>query len=672
MQSSRERTLSHAGSELGTSGLPHTEVRRGLFALPGGTKASLSRIALLAFLLSITSYTVQTELAQVVQSKLGYKKPFLSLWLGHSLFSVLLPFHLLLLVRTTGYPLDHWLRLISKNLDWQLSSTCDTGEAAKYGHLPSGGRRGLELPLSRAGAGTGLAARIRGIFGFDLLRLVRILFILTMGITIPSLSWYAAVPMTSMADITAIYNTFSVFALVFSVFFLGESWEKRKVLSVGLASFGVAIVAYGGSSPDSKERTEFSNPLLGSLLALLGALTMGAYEVIFTLIAKLPDEDTQAALYARPGSRRTRSRTISGAFVRTLSSAPGSGIARHSTEAGRAGSQHDASESGRGRGSANGRNDVRLLFDAAHEGEHEGGSETMVAKGRSHERTALVLDDALTSAFSAARASYESISPSRSRAGSPSPPHRAEEKGHGPSPLRQTYLLNNGNESRADLLLLDDHSGAPAPAAVAAPGASGFSMAADSEAESVLQDGEQEEIWAGATRLSRSVSRSSRGAEAHNVWRDDEEEEDDDDGEGRAKLLPSSRGAAAAASVATTTTTTTAKTTPHANGVAGAGDGAWIPPPLPFGLHANIMTSGIGYVTFGVLWIGVVVGHWTGLEPFELPPSTSVYLALLGVGLLGVLFNSTFTLLLALWGPVLASVSIIGATVLVEVADVVV
>lgn len=65
-----------------------------------------------------------------------------------------------------------------------------------------------------------------------------------------------------------------------------------------------------------------------------------------------------------------------------------------------------------------------------------------------------------------------------------------------------------------------------------------------------------------------------------------------------------------------------------------------------------------------------VIGHITGLEPFEIPPNVNVVSAMFGVGLLGVVFNGCFTLLLGLWGPVLASVSIIGATVLVEIADV--
>ncbi|CAD6888708.1 unnamed protein product [Tilletia laevis] len=612
MPGSRERTLSHAGSELGT--VPqHVEVRKGFLALPGGTKA------LLAFVVSICAYTVQTELAQVVQSTLGYKKPFLSLWLGHSLFSILLPCHLLLLVRREKYPLDHWLSLIAKNLDWQLSSR---SKAEAYHSLSDGieANEGTSRPFPRR---TGLTGRIQERFGFDVLKLIRIWSILTLGITIPSLSWYSAVPMTTMADITAIYNTFSVFALVFSVIFLGETWERRKVFSVGLASVGVAIVAYGGTSP-TKGRNEFTNPFLGSILALLGALTMGAYEVIFTLIATLPDEDAQAKLYTRPSSRRTHSRTISGAFLRSPTSAryPSTG--------------DEPSPSARRTQPS----EAQLLFDADSaspaDWSAEGESKDLL---HSHERTALVVDESSTST----RNSYESISgrvgssvglagpagqgqlidSETLEGGAPtkigfndSPPLL----GHRPSPLRQTFFAENGSRTELET------------------SPSGFD--AESETESELQDGEEEEILAGATRLHRSRLKAASvlGTAI-----------DDDDAHDRPSGL-------------------------HASALRSAAEASshWIPPPLPFGLHANIMTSGIGYVTLSVLWIGVVIGHWTGLEPFELPPNMKVVAALAGVGFLGVIFNGTFTLLLALWGPVLASVSIIGATVLVEIADIVV
>ncbi len=59
--------------------------------LPGGGKA------IFAFSLSLFAYTLQTEFAQYVQQALNYRKPFLSLYLGHSGFLLLFPMHLFFL-----------------------------------------------------------------------------------------------------------------------------------------------------------------------------------------------------------------------------------------------------------------------------------------------------------------------------------------------------------------------------------------------------------------------------------------------------------------------------------------------------------------------------------------------------------------------------------------------
>lgn len=44
--------------------------------------------------------------------------------------------------------------------------------------------------------------------------LVRKVALLTIFISFPALSWYASVPLTSMADLTAIYNVFAFVSLV--------------------------------------------------------------------------------------------------------------------------------------------------------------------------------------------------------------------------------------------------------------------------------------------------------------------------------------------------------------------------------------------------------------------------------------------------------------------------
>lgn len=99
---------------------------------------------------------------------------------------------------------------------------------------------------------------------------------------------------------------------------------------------------------------------------------------------------------------------------------------------------------------------------------------------------------------------------------------------------------------------------------------------------------------------------------------------------------------------------------------------SWVPPPLPFGLHANAITAGIGLVTFLTLWIGIVIAHYTNLERFEWPKNWTTVGFILFVIFAGIIFNGCFMVLLAIWGPVTASVSCLLSTVAVAVLDAVI
>ena len=94
--------------------------------------------------------------------------------------------------------------------------------------------------------------------------------------------------------------------------------SQYKVISVLLAVGGVVIVSYGGAEhkktprpvdpvkgkPDTQSAAnEFPHPLLGDMLALSGAVTMGLYEICFKLIGTLPDEDLPARLYGQAKNR---------------------------------------------------------------------------------------------------------------------------------------------------------------------------------------------------------------------------------------------------------------------------------------------------------------------------------------------------------------------------------
>lgn len=384
-------------------------------------------------------------------------------------------------------------------------------------------------------------------FGFHLGRLLGVFAVLTFGITVPALSWYSAVPLTTMADITTIYNTYAIWALVFSIWFLGEEWERRKVFSVLLACGGVVLVAYGGAEHRRRPREPIHTPpdqdtpqivegavslvsravrwalrrdeqppsgpssssaFLGDMLAFFGAVTMAAYEMAFKVVATLPDEDAQAERYG-PDFARDRDYEQTGEDE-------AEGLLNHEQETPREdGEQH---------------------------GHDDNQSDTETKDAPHSERTAIwkPLDSDL--AGSSASPSYQSMTP---------PVYDATEEEH------------------AD------------------------------KSPSVRQASEE-------------VARQ------------------------RSAPPPSQD---------------------------------WIPPPLPFGMHPIIMTSGIGLVTLLVLWVGLPIVNALGWEPFELPSNFRTVFYLFIVAFTGIIFNGCFSILLALWGPVLASVSCLLTTVLVFGAD---
>lgn len=496
-------------------------------------------------------------------------------------------------------------------------------------------------------------------FGFNVLRLAGLFLVLTIGITIPALSWYCAVPMTSMADITAIYNTFSVWALVFSVWFLGEKWEKRKVFSVLLACFGVIVVAYGGadhrkvpkpidpvhgkppSTPEdpaqqiiqrsihhavsrllSKRESAAAvaaaaadppvssahNPVLGDLLAFVGAVTMAAYEMAFKLIGTLPDEQKQAEMYsAVPGNRNRRSRS----YIRYQDNEDQTGHGRHETEGLLHASQAESRQTG----------DLGMLRDddanASHHvvGNDDDGDDTKHACPESGEaRRYSTMADKL---IDQDRQDYQSITP-------PPEPSTAFEDEDGSKAVAvadrvrvhaKAVRLSHGPKERED----DEES---------------------QVTESELDEDEEELVLSGATRLHRTRSHLS----THQLADESHSEE----------------------AYASETRPGPSRRSSSYRKVYDPS----IPPPLPFGLHANVMTAGIGLTTFTTFWIGIIIAHQLGWEPFELPHNLRTCAAIAMVVLCGIFFNAAFMILLSLWGPVLASVSCLMTTILVEIADV--
>ena len=160
-----------------------------LSKVPGGPKTFG------AFLTILVAYTLQTESTQHIQHALQFEKPLFLWYVTHSSFSSLLPMQLLALRLLYGSSISHNISLLRRDLRSQINSV------REFCHLSPAQTKVQSYSTMAV-----------------------IIILLTLGITIPAVSWFVALPLTSMANVTSIYNTFSIWALVFSVAFLHEKW----------------------------------------------------------------------------------------------------------------------------------------------------------------------------------------------------------------------------------------------------------------------------------------------------------------------------------------------------------------------------------------------------------------------------------------------------------------
>ncbi|TIB87779.1 hypothetical protein E3Q19_03543 [Wallemia mellicola] len=226
---------------------------------------------ILIFVSSLIAYAAETELAQVVQSRLGYSKPYFMLWLAHSSFSFCLPLHLLLLKLTSSVPSRLYLRGLALATRNELTP---------------------DAPQPSIGAGF-----------WDILplktSLVR-MFLLTGLATFAAICWWVSVKYTTVADLTAIWNSSAFWAYVFAVYILGEKLQKSKLGAVLLACSGVVLIAYGGERSsrddpleDGEVRPKFSAVLLGDLLVFIGSVTFALFEVCLKKYASISENDDE-------------------------------------------------------------------------------------------------------------------------------------------------------------------------------------------------------------------------------------------------------------------------------------------------------------------------------------------------------------------------------------------
>jgi len=221
--------------------------------------------------LSLVSFTVQTELAAWVQHKGKWNKAYCMLYFTHGSWSLLWPVQLGILrlqKRDIPWP-QFWRRHV-----WLVRSTAQMVEM-----------QDLDPPR----------VYDRGPWAY----MARTTAFVTCSLTVAGLSWYIAVNLTSPSDLTAIYNTSAFFAYAFSVPLLKERLRLDKGVAVGIAILGVLIVAYGdskaadrrpgGAPTDDEPGSDGSKRLLGNLIMGGGSVLYGLYEVLYKRYACPPD-----------------------------------------------------------------------------------------------------------------------------------------------------------------------------------------------------------------------------------------------------------------------------------------------------------------------------------------------------------------------------------------------
>ncbi|ORY94111.1 hypothetical protein BCR43DRAFT_495881 [Syncephalastrum racemosum] len=200
----------------------------------------------------IVSFVLQTELAQYVQRTTNYSKPYFILYIGHCCYLFMIPIQFVAELMARPSDKAWWSRCADtfkqckQELDASLLALCQTS------------------PLSP----------------------LTMLILCSVLLTVPAYLWYLSVNLTSMANLTAIYNTGCFFAYLFSILMLHDRIVAAKVAAVGLCILGVCVMAF----TDTQDNTSSDSPdgPLGILVAMIGAAAYGFYEVFYKKYAAPP------------------------------------------------------------------------------------------------------------------------------------------------------------------------------------------------------------------------------------------------------------------------------------------------------------------------------------------------------------------------------------------------
>lgn len=232
--------------------------------------------AAIFLVLSLISFTVQTETAVYIQHELKWEKPYCMLYMTHGSWVVLWPVQLLL------------LRLQNRDQPWatfwrrHTQLLRQTALMVQHQTLHPTPRQAQVSPVRY---------------------MARMTAFITCALTLAGGSWYVAVNQTTASDLTAIYNCSAFFAYAFSIPILHEKVRTSKVVAVAIAVAGVFVVAYGDTSPakhgsksgggaggdKAPPSHEAENRAFGNLVIGVGSVLYGLYEVLYKRLACPPE-----------------------------------------------------------------------------------------------------------------------------------------------------------------------------------------------------------------------------------------------------------------------------------------------------------------------------------------------------------------------------------------------
>jgi drug/metabolite transporter (DMT)-like permease len=254
-RSSLDIELSHFG---------HSNEQPSLLPNAGTQKGTPKSLIAGALIIAIAGLVTQTESTAYYEDVLGWKKPFCSLYIMHS--SLALPWFLhlaYLRLKELDKPYTTWVR----NYNNELRASVSTVEAFAVS--------GPSIVFKRAGS-----------LGGPLDYLATTMAIITVVLTVSGVSWFLSLVFTTPSDLTAIYNCSTFFAAAFSVPILRQKFGWVGQVAVALSIIGTFTIAYGDTTEHSSDNAEETpvmgaSRLFGNVIALIGAVAFGLYEVLF-------------------------------------------------------------------------------------------------------------------------------------------------------------------------------------------------------------------------------------------------------------------------------------------------------------------------------------------------------------------------------------------------------